>query len=237
MEDTYSLGVYVMSYNRYDKILTNQWIEGCTYVVRKSQEQKYREAGIERIWAIDDELIDSNIKTYWYIIKNAPEDVVFVADDDIMQFKYRLDVAYPIDDPDTVMDEIYRIAQILVDLNLGYAANDATGVPYGYDGAFAFKGTSGAIKWVNKMAFKAEMDESVKYNYDIDIVLQELLRNRIVIKPRYLICRDFQDTNKGGDSSKKRSWQIDSIHNMTIKWGRYFKYNLASNKPRINVKR
>ena len=237
MEDV-SLGIYVQSYKRSNQILTNDLLEDCTYVVRKSEEEDYRKAGIKKIWAVEDELIDSAIKTYWYIITNAPEDIVFVADDDIEDFCYRLDDITPMNkDKEVIMSEIERIAQIMYDLKIGYACIDATGVPYGYDGEFAFKGTSGSIKWVNKEVFKAKMDETVPYNYDLDIVLQELLYNRIILKPRYIVGKDYQDVNAGGDSSKKRQQQIDSINNMKIKWGKYFDYNFKSNKPKINVPR
>lgn len=233
-----TLGIYVQSYKRSDKILTANLLENCTYVVRKSEEDAYRKAGIEKIWAIDDELINNAIKTYWYIITNAPEDIVFVADDDIEDLMYRLDDTTPINkDKEIIMSEIERIAQLMVDLKVGYACIDATATPYNYDGEFAFKGTSGSIKWVNKEVFKAKMDESVPFNYDLDLVLQELLYNRIILKPRYIVGKDYQDTNAGGDSSKKRQQQIDSITNMKLKWGKYFDYNFKSNKPKINVKR
>ena len=62
-----TLGIYVQSYKRSDKILTANLLEDCTYVVRKSEEEDYRKAGIKKIWAIDDELINNAIKTYWYI--------------------------------------------------------------------------------------------------------------------------------------------------------------------------
>ena len=73
VEKEASLGIYVQSYNRYDKILTQDLFEECTYVVRKSEEKFYKEAGVKKIWAVDDELINSAIKTYWYIVDNALE--------------------------------------------------------------------------------------------------------------------------------------------------------------------
>ena len=232
-----SLGIYVMSYKRSDKILTGKLIPSATYFVRKSEEDAYRAAGIERIWAVEDEQISNAIKTYWHIVQNAPEDIVFVADDDIKAVCYRLDKATEIEDPETILDEIVRIAQLMVDLRVGYAAIDATGVPYGYDGPFAVKGTSGSMKWVNKRVFKAKPDESVRFNYDLDLILQELMLNRIVLKPRYIVGRDFQDVNAGGDSGKLRQDQLDSIMNMRRKWGKYFFYNFKNNRPNIRVAR
>lgn len=238
MGNSVSLGIYVPSYKRYDRILTQDLLERCTYVVRKSEEDLYRQAGVKDILAVEDNLIDSNIKVYRWIIENAPEDIVFVADDDIEDVMYRLDKNTPLNkDKETIMAEIERIAQILYDLRLGYACIDATGVPYGYCSEFAFKGTSGSMKWVNKSCFKAKIDDSVKFTYDIDIIMQELLHNRIVIKPSYIVGKDKQDTNKGGDSGKLRQDQIDSIETMKIKWGRHYGYDYKTNKPRIKVPR
>ena len=238
MNDEVTLGIYVQSYHRYNKILTQDLLEDCTYVVRASEEQLYRDAGVKKVWAAPDDEVNNAIKTYWWIVDNAPEDIVFIADDDIEDMCYRIDDITRLNkDKDTIMAEIERIAQLMVDLNVGYACIDATGIPYGYDGEFAFKGTSGSMKWVYKKVLKARPDENCKYNYDLDLILQELLHNRIVLKPRYITCRDYQDTNAGGDSSKLRQEQIDSIENMKRKWGKYFKYNYKSNKPQINVPR
>lgn len=233
-----TLGIYVMSYKRSDAILTNNLLEDCTYVVRKEEEEAYRKAGIEKIVTIDDPEVNNAIRTYWWLITNLPEDIIFVMDDDVEDVMYRLDENVPIGkNKEIITSEIERIAQLMVDLDIGYACNDATAVPYGYDGEFAFKGTSGSMKWVYKKVFKAKMDESVKFNYDIDIIMQELLHNRIVLKPRYLCGKDFQDTNSGGDSNKVRQEQIDSINNMKLKWGKYFDYNFNNNRPSIKVQR
>lgn len=233
-----TLGLYVRSYKRANKILTDKILEDCTYVIRKSEEEDYFLAGIKNVWAIEDELIDSGVKVFWYIINNAKEDVLCILDDDIEDIMYRLDTNTPLNqNKEIITSEIERIAQMLVDLNIGFATIDATGVPYGYDGEFAFKGTAGAIKWINKSVFKAKPDEKVRYNFDLDIVLQELLVNRIVLKPRYLIANAAMDKNSGGGSSKLRKNMIESINNMKQKWGKYFKYGLKHNKPMINVKR
>ena len=83
MEEELHLGVYVPSYQRYDdKERIYDHLEYCTYVVRKSEEELYRKNGIENIWAIEDELIDSMHKVFQYIIDNAPEDIVVIIDDD-----------------------------------------------------------------------------------------------------------------------------------------------------------
>lgn len=233
-----TLGIYVQSYHRYNKILTQDLLEHCTYVVRASEEAEYRKAGVSNVLAAPDDEVNNAIRTYWWIIDHAPEDIVFVADDDIEDVMYRLDDTTRLNkDKETIMAEIERIAQLMVDLDIGYACIDATGIPYGYDGEFAFKGTSGSMKWVYKKVLKARSDERCKYNYDLDLVLQELLLNRIILKPRYIICKDYQDVNAGGDSSKLRQDQIDSIENMKRKWGKYFAYDYKKNRPRIRVQR
>lgn len=233
-----TLGIYVQSYHRYNKILTQDLLERCTYVVRASEELEYRRAGVPNVWAAPDEEVNNAIRTYWWIVDHAPEDIVFIADDDIEDVMYRLDDTTRLNkDKETIMAEIERIAQMMVDLNIGYACIDATGIPYGYDGEFAFKGTSGSMKWVYKKVLKARPDERCKYNYDLDLVLQEILLNRIILKPRYIICKDYQDVNAGGDSSKLRQDQIDSIENMKRKWGKYFAYDYKKNRPRIQVQR
>lgn len=238
MSNEVTLGIYVMSYKRSDKILTQDLFEECTYVVRKSEEEAYRNAGVKNILTAPDEEVNNAIKTYWWIVDNAKEDIVFVADDDIEDVLYRLDTSELIGkDKEIITAEVERIAQLMVDLGVGYACIDATAVPYGYDGEFAFKGTSGSMKWVNKLVFKARPDENVKFNYDLDLVLQELLLNRIILKPRYICGRDKQDVNAGGDSGKLRQDQLDSIQNMKRKWGKYFNYNFKNNRPQINVKR
>ena len=78
-----TFNVYVPSYQRYgDKVRIYDHLEYCTYVVRKSEEAKYRAAGIERIWSIEDSLIDSMHKVFQYIIDESPEDVICIVDDD-----------------------------------------------------------------------------------------------------------------------------------------------------------
>ena len=182
--DELTLGIYVQSYHRYNKILTQDLLERCTYVVRASEAELYRKAGVENVWEAPDDEVNNAIRTYWWIVDHAPEDIVFIADDDIEDVMYRIDDTTRLNkDKDTIMAEIERIAQLMVDLNVGYACIDATGIPYGYDGEFAFKGTSGSLKWVYKKVLKARPDENCKYNYDLDLVLQELLHNRIILKP------------------------------------------------------
>lgn len=236
MNGEVTLGIYVMSYHRYNCIRTQNLLDDCTYVVRESEAELYRQAGVKKVWAAPDEEVNNAIKTYWWIVDNAPEDIVFVADDDIKNIFYRTDITVECSKED-FMDEIYRVAQLMVDLGVGYACSDATTIPYNYTQEFTFKGTSGSIKWANKLVLKARPDESVKYNYDLDLIIQELLYNRIILKPKYLCSKGEQDTNAGGDSSKLRQDQIDSINNMKRKWGKNFDYDFKHNRPRITTKR
>lgn len=86
-----TFNVYVPSYKRSNKILTQNAVEYCTYVVRKSEEEDYKKAGVKNIWAVEDELINSLVKVHNYIIDNAPEDVVCLIDDDVESLHFRLD--------------------------------------------------------------------------------------------------------------------------------------------------
>ena len=235
----YSFNIYVPSYNRYDKILTKDLLEFCTYVVRKSQEQAYRDAGIEDIIAVDDNLIDSGMKAYDWIINNAEEDIFCIIDDDLEDFVYRLDENTSLcKDKARITSELFRFAQIMADLDIGFMCSAGSSTPLGYNQEFTFKGSSGGVKMFNKKVFKAKMDYNIAYNWDIDLQLQELLINRIILRPNYFVEIGGTDTNKGGDATNKtRQMQLDSLSNMKLKWGKYFDLNVKSNKPNIRVKR
>ena len=238
--DELTVGIYVPSYHRSDKILTYHLFEKCKYLVRKSEAQAYMDAGIapEDIWAVEDELINSGSKAYFYAFYNAPEDIIVVADDDIKDVIFRLDEPNPCkQNKERITDEIYRIAQLVHDLGIGLASNPHSGPLYNYDKEFGWKGIPGAIKWVNRGVFQAKRDVDVVNNFDIDIILQELLVNRITLIPKYFLLDSFIDTNAGGNSERLRQDQIDSIGNMKLKWGKYFDFDFKKNKPTIRVKR
>ena len=87
-----------MSYQRSDRILTQDLLEYCTYVVRQKEEEAYRNAGVKDLLVIPEGAtlkcgtpIRSFMTTLHWIIENTPEDVIFIADDDLNQFCYRLD--------------------------------------------------------------------------------------------------------------------------------------------------
>lgn len=235
--DKRTLGIYVPSYNRADTTNTFKWLDYCTYVVRKSQEEQYRARGIESIWAVEDKEIDNLCKVSNYIVEHSPEPIIFTIDDDVDGFIYRLQDMEPITDKAVIMAEIERIAQIMLDLNIGFGAEDASIAPWNYDAEFSFKGTTGAMRWFNKAVYKSRFREEVYHNCDLDVMLHELLVNRITLKPKYFLVKAGTDINKGGNSSKTRQAQRDCVKEMKLRWGKYFKYNFDNNKPTINVKR
>jgi hypothetical protein len=235
--DELRLGIYVPSCGRAKTTNTYKLIDDCTYVVRKSEEEEYRKAGIHKIWAVDDELIDNYVKVSNYINDNSEEDIIFTIDDDVDAFLYRLDKTVKIEDKDIILSEIERIAQIIVDLNIGFGAEDAAITPWNYVSEFTFKGTTGAMRWYNKKAYKSRYDEKVYHNCDLDVMLHELLVNRIILRPMYFCVDAKTDTNEGGNSSKTRQDQIDCANEMKRRWGRHFDYNFKNNKPKISVER
>ena len=113
VDEELTLGIYVQSYHRYNKILTQDLLERCTYVVRASEADLYRKAGVENVWAAPDGEVNNAIRTYWWIVDHASEDIVFIADDDIEDVMYRMDDTTRLNkDKETIMAEIERIAQL-----------------------------------------------------------------------------------------------------------------------------
>jgi hypothetical protein len=232
--------IYVPSYHRSNAIKTYHLLEECTYVVRKSEEEAYLKAGIKKkdLWAVDDELINGGDVVVWYIIENAPEDLICICDDDFDDFKYMIDYSWEIGkDKEIITAEIERQLQLISDLGIGLGFLTPTCIPYNYDKEFGFKGIVGAVKFINRKVFKAKYDPLVAENFDIDMTLQELLHNRIVLVPKYFYDKSRMDVNAGGNSERRRQDQIDSVMNMKAKWGQYFDYNWDKNKPNIKVRR
>lgn len=238
-----------MSYQRADRIMTKHCLEYCTYVVRESEAEEYRQAGIDDMLVIPNDAtlrcgtrIWNFMTTLWWIIENTPEDVIFIADDDIDHFVYRLDDSTKItvdnfDNPKRVtVEEIERIAQMLVDLNLGFACDNPQPALYVYDKEISFKGMPGGIRWINKRALKARFDPKDWATSDVDMMLQELMMNRIILLPKYFHSASVKDKNKGGatvDSSLNQKFRLA----MKNKWGRYYDFDYRRNIARINVKR
>lgn len=234
-----NFGIYIPSYRRAATCTTHKFLEYGTYVVRKSEEAAYRavDLGSCDVLAVEDELICGLTEVNQWLIDNAPEDIICVLDDDLHHFYYRMFTTDSIEDPELVTAELERIAQLMADLDIGFAATDATVRPWNYDAEFSFKGCAGGVRWVNRPVFKARCVKELEYNYDLDLVLQELLLNRIILKPKYFCSKGLTDTNEGGASEKKRGDQVASIHLMKHKWGKYFEYNFDNNTPRIVVPR
>lgn len=247
--DNLTFGIYCMSYQRSDRILTNDCFEYCTYVVRENEADLYRKAGIKDLLVIP---IDGRLKcgtkvwnfmtTLWWIIENTPEDVIFVADDDISNFVYRLNDSTPITDEyfknpkQVTTQEVERIAQMLVDLDLGFACDNPQPALYVYDKEISFKGMPGGIRWINKKALKAKFDPKDWATSDVDMMMQELLANRIILLPKYFHSSSISAVNSGGttvDSDTNYKFRLA----MKNKWGRYYDFDYKRNIARINVKR
>lgn len=249
MSQTTSFNFYVMSYRRPDAIVTKHRFNNCVYVVRECEEEAYRKAGIEDMLVIPSDAtlkcgapVDCFSATFYWIVENTPEDVIAIFDDDIQTFKYRRDIAIDIfkeyDDPKTtVEDEIMRLAQIAVDLNIGMIFTQPAYQLYNYTQEFTFKGMIGSTRIVNKSAWKVKYDPDDFCMSDIDMVYQELLMNRIILQPRYFHgVTPPQLTNNGGTSYS--SSFLHQFHcAMKNKWGMYYHFDYKKNTASINVKR
>lgn len=238
MEDVRKLGIYIPSYNRADTIMTHKLLEYYKVVVRKSQKEDYAKTiPEENIIAVEDEEINSLVKVCNWIAEKTEEDIVCLLGDDIPYMLYRMDYNVKLTSPEIITSEIERIAQLMCDLGIGYGCTDASIAPWNYDKEFNFAGTSGGVVWFNKRVYKSHFNEEIGYCCDTDVVFQELLKNRIVLKPKYLCDKGGTDTNKGGNSSKSREDMVVSFELMKQKWGKYFRYDLKSNKIYVMVPR
>ncbi|WP_289199633.1 hypothetical protein [Bacteroides acidifaciens] len=244
LENCKTFGIYVMSYKRADKILTQDLFEYCTYVVREEEAEAYRASGVRNLLVIPKDCPCWNfMDTLWWTIWNTPEDVIFIADDDIKYFSYRTDKATPITKDNyrnpvlTATEEIERIGCLLSDLNLGMAYDGPQKALYCYDKEFGFKGMCGHCRWINKSGLKAKYDYKDVASSDIDMVFQELLLNRITIQPKYFLSdAGSMETNKGG-VTMSRQQTIDLRLEMENKWWPYYEYDVKKNIGKINIKR
>lgn len=249
MSQGISFNIYVMSYRRAHEIMTKDLVEYCTYVVREEEAQEYRDAGIEDLLIIPNGATTSTgcrifnwVTTFFWIIENTPEDVVCILDDDIQSFIYRTIDRVNIrkdkqNHQEVATSEIERIAQLLVDLNLGFACDMPNKALYAYSGEFEFKCTPAGVRWVNKAAFKAVCRPEDDAASDVDIVMQELLKNRIILNPRYFCGDNIMYTNKGGSDHITSEANEQYKLAMKNKWGRYFDFDNKKNIVKINVKR
>lgn len=217
-----TFNIYVPSYNRWDAIKTAKQLDYCTYVVRKSQEQAYRDAGIESILAVDDDEICSLQKVTNWIIEKTPEDVVALLDDDVYRISYRLDGLTVIEDPKLATMELERLAQCLVDLNIGYCASPASSRAMYYEKPFRFTGTTGGMKIFNKACCKTRWSELLILS-DMEFELEELLYNRIILIPDYFCDEHNIDTNAGGNNTIKSNGLVERENEiLTARFGKYW---------------
>ena len=230
-----------MSYNRWKAILTKDCLEYCTYVVRENEATFYKEAGIDNLLVIPIGAVNGFMSTLYWIINNTPEDVIFIADDDINKFLYRTQDIQNIEDklgnPDkeTTTSEIERIAQLIVDLGIGLAFDQPNKALYAYDREFAFKGMPGHVRWINKTALKAKFNPEDSASSDVDMMMQELLINRIVLQPKYFVSNGLIDKNEGKRDS--RSVFKNLTYDLKYKWGKYYSFDYKRNIAKINVSR
>lgn len=233
-----TFNIYVQSYDRADEILTYHNLEYCTYVVRKSEAEKYRSAGVENVWAIEDKDIDSCGKVTNYLLDNAPEDIICIIDDDIETFYHRTDALVKLESRESVTMEIERIAQIIADLDIGYACCPIdTSVKY-YDRAFKFSGVTGGLKIFNRNILRNRVSLEYKYLSDIDFELKELIEHRIILIANYFCNNAKVDTNPGGNNANKSLREIETENEqMSLKWGKYYKKAGGGKAGRVNVKR
>jgi len=230
-----------MSYKRPNAIMTKDLLEYCTYVVREEEADAYRKSGVKDILEIPTGAVRSFMSTLYWIIDNTPETVIFIADDDIERFAYRMDDTTYLENADGTPDkekataEIERIAQLMYDLDIGYAFDQPSMAPYAYDAEFKFVGMPGHIRWINKKALKATYDPKDPAASDVDMMMQELMRNRVILQPKYLCAKAFMDVNEG--ASRTREGHLVLVESMKNKWGKYYGYNHKRNIAVINVKR
>lgn len=241
MNQSISFNIYCMSYKRPNAIMSKNLFEYCTYVVREEEADAYRASGVDDLLVIPTGEAWSFMSTLYWIIKHAPEDVIFVCDDDIEKFVYRLDDTTYLEHKDGTPDkemitaEVERIGQMIADLDIGLAFDQPTLAPYAYDSEFKFVGMPGHIRWINRNALKATYDKNDPAASDVDMMLQELLKNRIILQPRYLCVKAAMDLNEG--ASRTRAGHLILVESLKNKWGKYYDYDHKRNIARLGVKR
>lgn len=236
-----NFNIYCMSYRRPDAIMTKKLFEYCTYVVREEEADAYRNAGVDDLMVIPTGEVFSFMSTLYWIIQNAPEDVIFIADDDIEKFVYRMDntmymeLEKGVPDKETITAEVERIGQLIYDLNIGMAFDSSVMAPYAYTQEFCVKGMPGHIRWINRKALKATYSRDDEAASDIDMVMQELLHNRIILQPRYMCVKAFMDVNAGAERERKA--HLELVEQLKLKWGKYYGYDFKRNIGKIQVMR
>ena len=240
MNQPISFNIYVLSYKRPKVNLTERLLEYCTYVVRESEAEEYRENGHVNLKVIPKDCPCYNfMDTFYWTIWNTPEDVICIIDDDIQQFAYRMDQYSPIKIDkkgiETATSEIERIAQLIVDLNIGLAFDSVNGMLLNYDAEFKFKGMPGHIRWVNKSAFKAKYNHKDPCSSDVDVVMQEVMLNRIALQEKYFWLRSPMEKALGENETIEYNKRRNLHHALKNKWGKYYHYDQRKNQARMNI--
>lgn len=233
-----TFNIYVRSYNRYDRIGVQDLVEYCTYVVRESQADLYANAGVKSILPVKDSEINSGAKVLNWLLDNAPEDIICVLDDDIKYFKYRLDRFEKVTDKRVATMELERLAQITYDLGIGFASGAGhTNLMY-YDRPFKFVSVNDGIKIFNRKVIKSRFDPNIRFLYDDDFQMNEVLQNRIVLISEYFLHEPIIDVNKGGNNDDKTKKELEMNHqHMKNKWGKYYHMPNGGGSGSIRVKR
>lgn len=231
-----TFNIYIPSYNRENDILTNKYLEYCTFVVRKSQKERYEEKGV-KVLAVEDDLINSIPKVQNWLIDNAEEDVICLIDDDIKSFVYRIEENEKITDTSIITKEIERLAQLVYDLDIGYLSTPNDMSPMYYDREFKFVGVTGQLRIINRKKVVSRFND-IDFLNDVDFALQELLRNRIYLIPNYFIADGIVDTNSGGSNENKTAKKFDIANDiMADKWGKYYEKAGEGKAGKLRVKR
>lgn len=245
-----SFNIYVMSYKRAKITISHRNFNDCTYVVREFEADEYRDAGITNLLVIPNGATLKNgasvngfMSTFFWILENTPEEVVCIVDDDIKSYHFRckqgdIDIMKNYaNHKDIVENEIERLAQCLVDLDLGMLCTHPTLNPHSFVSEFEFVGAPGSTRIVNKKAFKAMFNPSDPATSDVDMILQELLKNRIVLRTSYFLTGTLPNLVTQGGTSNSKKIQSDLHLAIKNKWGRYFHYDEEHSFSRIKVKR
>ena len=249
MNQNISLNIYVMSYHRATLTTSYKNFHKCTYVVREEDAESYREVGIEDMLVIPNDAklrngdpINGFMSTFYWILENTPEEVVCICDDDILSYHYRsakntnVNITYE-DFKDRIEDELVRLAQILVDLRLGFLATNPLLTPYSFVREFDTVGSPGSTRIVNKAEFKAKYSNRDEANSDVDMVMQELIANRIILRSSYFLTQTLPNLKTSGGTANNKQIQ-DTLHlAMKNKWGMYYQYDEKKSISRIKVKR
>lgn len=230
-----------MSYQRANVHLTDKVLEYCTYVVREEEAEDYRKNGHNNLLVIPTGAVSDFVSTFFWILENTKEDVIAIVDDDVKYFMYRtIDCVNIKSDEEgkiLVSQELERLAQLIVDLDLGIVFPPMSKALYAYDREFNFLGVPGQFRIVNKKCLKATCNSKDEARGDIDICMQELLKNRICLREMYFLPNAYQDRILGEEEIDERKDHYNYIYALMNKWGRYFDYDFKRNIAKIKVSR